>query len=172
MVSLEQEFSKDTVNKAFEAVVNASDAADLFAQLRLALANNQAGLSKLSELAYPLNLLEPQRPTDVTTNVSVTLSGVRLNRTTGRFVGTAAVTNNSSTTLATPVSVVFLPARNIRFANADGTTCGTSPVGAPFINLSGPLGPGQSTTVALEFDNPDRDPISVTAKVLAGPGAR
>jgi hypothetical protein len=158
--------------KAFEAVLNKSDSASLFAQLRLSLVNNREGLRKVSDLACPLDLLEPARPTDVSANVKVTLSGVRLNRSTGRYVGTATVMNTSAAALATPISIVFLPAKNIGLANADGTTCGTTPVGAPFINLSSSLGPGQSTAVTLEFDNPDRDQIMVTTKALAGPGAR
>lgn len=165
-------FNSQPIDKGFEAIVNASDATDLFTQLRLGLANNTEGLRKVSEIACPLDLLEPERPTDVTGDVSVVLRGVRLDRSTGRFVGTAEVTNNSGGILAGPVSLVFLAERNIRLANTDGTTCGTSPVGLPFINLSTSPGSGESTEIKLEFNNPDLEEIKMTIKVLSGPGAR
>lgn len=158
--------------KGFEAVLNSADARLLFDQLRLSLASNGSGLKQLSQMACPLNLLEAARPTDVSASVSVSLSGVRLNRTTGRFVGTATVTNNSGTSLATPVSVVFIPTANVRLAMADGTTCGSTPVGAPFINLPSALGAGQSADITVEFNNPDRLSFTATTKVLSGPGAR
>ncbi|MCI0562395.1 MAG: hypothetical protein MN733_28245, partial [Nitrososphaera sp.] len=59
--------------------------------------------------------------------------------------------------------------------NADGTTCGTSPVGREFINLpltGNALPSNASVQVTLEFENPDRVSIKATTKVLAGPGAR
>jgi len=161
--------------KAFEAVLNKADTSDLFAQLRLALQSNKEGLKELSGMACPLDLLEPARPVDVTTNVTVALGGVRLNRTTQRFVGTVTAKNNSVQGIAGPVSVVFDLSGNVRLVNADGTTCGTSPVGRGFINLpltGNALPPSGSAQANLEFENPDLEPIKATTKVLAGPGAR
>jgi hypothetical protein len=165
-------FNSQPSNKAFEAILNKSDAAALFDQLRLSLANNKDGLRKISEMACPLDLLEAARPTDVSGNVNVVLRGVRLDRSTGRFVGTALVTNNSATALASPVSLVVDLEGNVKLANADGTTCGTSPVGREFINLSNSLGPGETVEVGLQFNNPDLEEIKMTTKVLSGPGAR
>lgn len=161
--------------KAFEAVLNNTDTADLFAQLRLALQSNPVGLRRLSEMACPLDLLEPERPTDVTRSVRVALRGVRLNRSTGRFVGTATVTNISAQNFPGPVSLVFDLEGSIRVFNANGTTCGTSPQGREFINLpltGNVLPPDGSAQVNLEFENPDLQPVKATTKVLAGPGAR
>lgn len=158
--------------KGFEAVINLTDAVSLFDQLRLALANNAQGLRQLAQMACPLDLLETARPTDVSASASVALSGVRLNRATGRFVGTATVTNKSAASFAAPVSVVFIPTANVRLVNGVGTTCGTTPVGAPFIDLPGTLGAGQNAQINVEFENPDRLQFSTTTKVLAGPGAR
>lgn len=161
--------------KSFEAVVSKADSLDLFGQLRLALQSNKTGLRMLSEIACPLDLLEPERPVDVSANVDVTISGVRLNRTTGRFVGTATVTNASGQSLPGSVSLVLDPVGNVRLFNADGTTCGTNPVGRGFINLpliDNELPPGASVQVTLDFENPDREPVNTTTKVLAGPGAR
>lgn len=160
--------------KAFEAVLGKSDSIDLLAKLRLALATNKTGLRRLSELACPLALLEPTRPTDVLSQVSVTMSGVRLNRTTGRYVGSATVRNNASDLLG-PVSLVLDLSGSVILSNADGTTCGTEPVGRAFINLpltNNTLPAGASVMIGLEFENPNNEPVQATAKVLAGPGAR
>ena len=162
--------------KAFEAVLNRADTADLVAKLRVAIQGNKAGLRVLSEaITCTLDLLEPGRPVDVTTSVNVAISGVRLNRTTGRFVGTATVTNTSGQSLSGPVSVMLDLGGNVTLFNADGITCGISPVGLTFINLplSGNVLPSAgSAKVTLEFENPDAEPIKATTKVLAGPGAR
>jgi hypothetical protein len=161
--------------KAFEAVVNSADAADLFAKLRLALQGNKTGLRRLSDMACPLNLLESGRPTDVSSMVSVSFAGVRLNRTTGRYVGTATVKNTSAGSIAGPISLVLDFVGSVKLLNADGTTCGTSPQGRRFINLplsGNSLSPGNSVQVNLEYESPDLQSIKPTSKVLAGPGAR
>lgn len=162
--------------KAFEAILNKADSSDLFTQLRLALQSNKVGLRRLSEMACRLDLLEPERPMDVSANVSVAISGLRLNRTTGRFVGTGTVKNNSASSISGPISLVLdLEGVGVRLFNADGTTCGTSPVGREFINLpltGNALPSNASVQVTLEFENPDRVSIKATTKVLAGPGAR
>jgi hypothetical protein len=166
-------FNSQPSTKAFEAVLNSSDTAALFDKLRLSLANNKDGLEKLAAMACVLNTLEAGSPTDVSANVSVVLSGLRLDRSTGHFVGTATVKNNSGGTLAAPVSLVVIPQiNNMRLAKSDGTTCNTSPGGSTFINIPGALGSGQSATVKLEFVNPDKLTITPVTKVLAGPGAR
>lgn len=165
-------FNSQPSEKAFEAILNESDAAALFDQLRLSLANNKDSLRNVSEMACPIGLLETERPTDVSANITVVLKGVRLDRSTGRFVGTAEVTNSSAGALVAPVSLVVDLEGNVRLANADGITCGTSPVGREFIDLPASVGPGATTEITLEFDNPDLEEIKVTTKVLSGPGAR
>lgn len=161
--------------QVFEAVLNNADAAALFAQVRLALQDNATGLKVISEQACPTSLIDPTRPIDVSSSTSVALSGVRLNRATGQFVGSASVKNNSSTSLSGPLSVVMNLSGNVSLANANGTTCGTTPVGIPFINLplsNNTLAPGAVAQVTVEFTNPALNPITPTTKVLAGPGAR
>jgi hypothetical protein len=165
-------FNSQPSAKGFEAVLNKADTTALFNQLRLSLANNKDALRILSEMACPLELLEVARPMDVSASVKVSVTGLRLQRTTGRFLGTAKVANNSAGALAAPVSLVFVPTANVRLVNGDGTTCGTTPIGLPFINLPGALAAGQSAEINVEFENPDRLQFSATTKVLAGPGAR
>jgi hypothetical protein len=165
-------FNSQPSMKGFEAIVNENDAAALLTQLRLSLVNNAEGSRKLSEMACHLNLLQPERPTDVSADVTVALSGVRLDRGTGRFVGIVLVTNNSAATLAAPISLVMDLGGNVTLANASGTTCGTNPVGREFVDLPGALGSGQASPMVVEFHNPDLEEIKLTSKVLSGPGAR
>jgi hypothetical protein len=159
--------------KVFEAILNNVDAAALFDQLRSALLQNPGGLSAVSTMACPLGVLDPATPNDVTANVSVTLSGFRLNRATGRFVGTASL-SNSGPTAPGPVSLVVQFNGNVRLFNASGATCGTSPTGIPFINVtSGDLVTGSTSTVTLDLANPNNDPIQTSlVEVLSGPGTR
>jgi hypothetical protein len=179
-VAADQYFSFALLNtvpnsKAFEAVLNKSDTADLFAKLRVSFASNKPGMRTLADLACILDVSELGTPADVSADADVVLSGVRLNRTTGRYVGTASVTNKSGQSLTGPVSLVLDLAASVRLFNADGTTCKITPVGREFINLpltGNQLPPGATAQVTLEFDNPERLPVQATTKVLGGPGAR
>lgn len=157
---------------AFEAILDRSDAADLFDQLRASLANNKTGGRRLAEMACPLDLSEAERPTDVSSGVGVTFRGVRLDRNTGLFVGTALLSNTDSEQHASPVSLMVDLQGNVRLVNADGTTCTTSPVGREYINLASSLDAGETAEIALRFDNADREAVKLTTKVLSGPGAR
>lgn len=162
-------------DKAFEAVLNQADALSLFDKLRLALQNNKIGSQKVAEMACPLDLLGAARPTDVTASVAITISGTRLNRNTGRFVSTATVKNISAAGIVGPISLVLGLKGNVSLFNSDGHTCGISPVGQDFINLTllgGALPVNGSVQVVLEFNNPDGESIKPTTKVFAGPGAR
>jgi len=161
--------------KAFESVMNQADALAVFSKLRLALQANNNALRRISEMACRLSLLEMERPSDVSTKVNVSFAGVRLNRTTGRLVGTATVKNTSADSISGPISLVLDFQGSVDLINADGTTCGTTPRGREFINLQlsgNVLPPGGSVQVQLEYASPDQQAIKPTVKVLAGPGAR
>jgi hypothetical protein len=168
-------FNSAGSDKAFEAVLNQADALSLFDKLRLALQNNKIGSRIVAEMACPLDLIGTGRPTDVTTNVTIIISGTRLNRNTGRFVSTATVKNTSTTSILGPISLVLGFQGNVSLFNSDGHTCGITPVGQDFINLAlpgGVLPANGSVQVVLEFNSPDKESIKPTTKVLAGPGAR
>jgi hypothetical protein len=116
-----------------------------------------------------------QQPTDVTADVRVELGGVRLNRATGRFVGVATVTNVSGTSISGPISVVFTLEGKVTLFKPDGVTSETSPQGRGFINLpltANALPPAAVIRVTLEFNNPGKEPIVATTKILSGPGTR
>jgi len=161
-------------NKAFEAILNNTDAAALFDKLRAALLLNSSALLAVSTMACPLGLLDPATPSDVSSSVGVSFGGFRLNRATGRFVGTATVTNNSTSMILGPMSLVLQFQGSVQLANAAGATCGTTPVGILFVNVtSSNLNGGASASATLDLANPNNDAIQASlTKVLAGPGTR
>jgi hypothetical protein len=144
-------------NVCFEAVVSAAQSANVFTQIRTALPNNPGGLQRVTDLGCPLSIVDSAKPTDVTTQVGVVFSGLRLNRATGRFVGTVTLKNNGTAALAGPLSLAVRTPGNVALSNGAGTTCGTLPAGVPFLNV--PL-----TGNVL--------PAGATVTVLAGPGTR
>jgi hypothetical protein len=166
------------VDKAFEVILNQTDGIALFQALRTALAGNRTGLLIVYDMGCQTALREPGQPLDVTSKVSISLAGTRLNRATGRFVGTATVKNVSPDSIPGPVSLVLYlesEGNTVRLFNADGYTCSTSPEGHDFINLpltGNQFSPQASAEVTLEFINSERVPVRAETKVLAGPGGR
>jgi hypothetical protein len=162
-------------NEVFEAIVDAPTALQLFSALRAALQTLPPIVSTLTIMACPTALTDPGIPTDVTSQTHVSLSGVRLDRSTGLFVGTATITNTSSSAIAGPVSLILGLRNGIKLANATGNTCLISPVGAGFINPTlsgGALAPAAAVTVTVQYSNPNQQPIQPTVKVVAGSGSR
>jgi hypothetical protein len=121
---------------------------------------------------YTLNIAGP-----VVAPATVTRSGFRYNRATGRFVQWVTVKNGTQASFAAPLSLVLdgLSA-NATLYLASGTTASLAPLGSPYIDLNlgagGSLGPGQSVTATLEFTNPSYQGIAYTPRVVAGPGTR
>jgi hypothetical protein len=110
---------------------------------------------------------------DVSGQVTITRSGFRFNRATGRFMQTVNLTNNGGT-ISGPVSLVLdgLSA-NVGLVNQTGTTTAMVPAGSPYLDiLAGDMTAGSSVTVTLEFTNPNRETITYSTRVLAGPGSR
>jgi hypothetical protein len=156
----------------FAAILDYTTTAALFAQLRASLTSQPATLA-LSDVACSFSLFESGRPTDLTLNFTVTLSGVRLKRSSQTYVGNLSITNNSGSTPAAPLSVALALPINVEIVNPAGQTCATSPPGLGFINLTSIPAPGSSVTVPIEFNNPDLETLNILSdKVYAGPGAR
>jgi hypothetical protein len=160
--------------KVFEAILNNIDGAALFNQLRSALLLDQSGLAAVSTMACPLGLLDSTAPNDVTSSLAVSFSGFRLNRATGRFLGTVTVSNSSAATVVGPVSLVVQFQGNVQLFNASGATCGTSPTGILYIDVTpGNIATNANASATLDLANPNSDPIQTSlVKVLAGPGTR
>lgn len=158
----------------FEVVLDKTASAALFAALQSTFANRPDALSLISQKACSPGFLAAGKPTDVSSNVATTLQGVRLKRDTGTFVGNLKLTNNSGGSLTTPLSVVLVTGgHSVFLAHPDGITCAISPVGRGFINIASPPASGNTTTIPVEFLNPDKETITISKViVLSGPGAR
>jgi hypothetical protein len=160
--------------KGFEAILNPTDGAALLKAIQNALQGNPQGLAIIADFACTSGLHDTDVPADVSSSVSVTLGGLRLNRTPGRFVSTAMLENNGSTAVAAPVSLVLALPSGVFLFNANGMTCSLSPIGRSFINapLTAPLPAGGSVQINLEFQNPESVPVTPATSVFAGPGSR
>jgi hypothetical protein len=164
-----------TSNTGFEVILDQADASSLLQAIRTALDANASALQSVNALGCFSDLKEPGTPNDVSSSVRVAISGLRLNRTTGRFVGTVTVTNTSNSSIQGPISVVFTFGGQVQLNNPTGLTCGTNPVGLGYLNMpltGNSLNAAASTSAALDLDNPNLEPVTATTKVLAGSGAR
>lgn len=110
---------------------------------------------------------------DVSSSIGITYGGVTLNPTTRRYVQTVTLRNNSSASIAGPISLVLdnLSA-DVTLFNASGNTDLMLPAGSPYVNASTNLAAGQSVAIQLQFTNPGNVAFSYDARVLAGPGSR
>ncbi len=160
----------------FEALLDKPGSDALLAALHNVLGRNTKARSILTGFGCAAPLREPGAPSDVTANVEVAFSGLRLNRTTGRFVGTATLKNVSHAPIAGPISLVLDLDGGVQVTNASGFTCGAGPVaGSSYINIHLPensLPSGGTAQVNLDLNNPESHPIRRTHRVLAGAGGR
>jgi hypothetical protein len=113
---------------------------------------------------------------DVTARFSFKLGAISFNRRAGRFVQTVTLTNISAFAIDGPISLVLDDlSPGVSLVKPFGVTKRTGQLGSPYLHVvpaGGSLGPGQSVTVVLEFDNPNLLSIHYKPRVLAGPGER
>jgi hypothetical protein len=111
---------------------------------------------------------------DLSGSVTVTRGGYRWNSTTGRFVQTVSLTNNSSASVAGPVSLVLDSlSANAGLYGAAGSTACAPPLGSPYVAATaGALAPGATVSTTLQFTDPAKTAISYHTRVLAGAGTR
>lgn len=101
---------------------------------------------------------------DVTASVKVVQSGLSVNRATGKYTGTVAMTNVSADVLYGPLNFRLDGlAAGVTLDNASGIQGG-----APYIALPGALAPGATVTVATIFSNPAKSSFTYTAKLFSG----
>lgn len=112
--------------------------------------------------------------TDLTAQVTSFRSGVIFNPFTRRFVQLVVLRNNSSTPLPGPVALALDNLREgVTVVGADGVTGCAEPAGSPYVNVNvgrnGVFGPGEVTSVLLQFTNATPTvPITYQVRVLAG----
>jgi hypothetical protein len=103
-------------------------------------------------------------PINLTPDVKFTQYGLVLNRTTGKYVGSITVTNNSGTTLSRPMQLMVNGLANgVTLDNATGTA-----TAVPYITLPSPLPPGGSVSIPLTFTNPARAVIGYVPQLVKG----
>ena len=126
----------------------------------------QAGPYRASDhdpVVVSLNLKAPV--TDVTSGVSVTKSGLTMNRLTSKFTGTVTFTNTSGATIDGPLHFMLegLPA-GVTLDNRSGEQGGVAYITVPNASLA----PGAKITVTTTFTNPSKTSIVYTAKLVSG----
>jgi hypothetical protein len=110
---------------------------------------------------------------DVTSSLSVTRGPLHSNQSTGRFVQTLTLTNNSTTVITGPISVVFdnLTTGASVFGIRGATLC-DAPQGSPYVNLSTrTLNPGTPVSYTAQFMNASGS-TKYQVRVIAGSGNR
>ncbi len=123
-----------------------------------ALANNMA-------IQFTAPAVTPA--TDVTSQMRVTTSAFTLNRTTQLYVGTVTVTNTSTASVDSPLTVVLT---NMTAGVTAVNASGLQPGQGYFYTVAGtgPLAPGQAASFAVQFKNPSNARISFVPKVYSG----
>jgi hypothetical protein len=118
--------------------------------------------------AYVLKL-GPVCATDISSSVSVTRSGYSYNPLSRRYAQTVTLKNNSGSPIAGPISLALdgLTA-NATLFNPAGTTACAVPLGSPYVTVAGPLAPGSSASVVLQFTDPMKTGFNYSTRVLAG----
>jgi hypothetical protein len=103
---------------------------------------------------------------DLSDKVSVTKSGLVLNRATSTFDGTLTISNISATVLAAPLSITIKDITGPGVAVFNKTS--SDPDGNPMLQANlknGVLAPGEKILVPLKFINPQRVSFDYTVRV-------
>lgn len=165
-----------TPTKGYDALLSLSDSQLLIQALRNGLVNNRLGLVAINQFACESGSTgSTGAVTEVTASVTVTFTGIRLNRATGRYIANVSVRNNTASAMTGPISVILGFTGNVKVYNSSGAVCKLTPEGSDFVFL--PLTNDQLAAAAtvqfqLEFLNPNDEPIRPTVKVHRGAGSR
>jgi serine/threonine-protein kinase len=106
---------------------------------------------------------------NITAQFTVTAGTAVLNRGTGRYTQTVAV-SNSGAALSAAAFVLDNLAAGYAVYQPTGVTVATTPAGSPFKEI-GPAGAGATVTFTLEFTRTGTPALTYTARIL-GAGAR
>jgi hypothetical protein len=103
-------------------------------------------------------------PIELSDSVKFTQQGATLNRSTGKYVGSVTVTNNTASTIVGPLQLrLDQLTSGVTLDNASGTTGGE-----PYVTLTSGLAPGGSLSVQLTFSNPARAVIGYKPNLFKG----
>jgi hypothetical protein len=108
----------------------------------------------------------PLAPANLTSQVTISRSGFRLDRKSGFFVQDLTITNTSAATLPASLYLVFSGLTpGVTLVNKSGLSEALSPVGSSYLTIPLPgeglsLPPGGSAQFTLQFLNSDRNTIN------------
>lgn len=100
---------------------------------------------------------------DVTSQLSVSISGLRYNRAAQTYSGTLRLSSASYATSQPLLVQLNGLTAGVTLVNASGQHAG-----APYITVTGGISAGGSVSVPLTFRNPGNQPINYTVQVFAG----
>lgn len=134
-------------------------------QQRLQWSNNSAVLK--NNLAIQFTPPSTAGPLDVSTSFNVTSSAFTLNRATGRYTGTVTITNRTVNPIDRPLTLLLT---GLTAGVTAPTATGLLPGQGPYFAVpgTGPIGAGQSATVAVQFVNPANARITFVPQVYSG----
>jgi predicted extracellular nuclease len=120
---------------------------------------------RISDHDMPVAYFTIPLATEVSSQVSVTGSGLLFNRIAGTYNGTMTITNTSQQTIAAPVQALFqINTAGVSLAYATGISNGRQ-----FITASGSaLAPGQAVSFQVRFINPSNAVIDDSVKTYTG----
>jgi hypothetical protein len=114
----------------------------------------------------------PVCATNVTADVSISASGFRLNRTTGKFEQTVTVRGVAQVITGPLVLALDGLSPTATVVGAPGVTGCAAPAGSPFVVLNvgadGRLNIGEASKARIAFDNPTRARITYVPRILSG----
>lgn len=129
-----------------------------------------ARINDLVSNAVEVSWTAPACASNVSSQVTVTRSGYRLNRGTTTYAQTVTLTNNGAPLAGAAFALDGLN-NGVTLQNAAGTTSCAAPAGSPFVVVP-TLASGQTVTMVLQFSNPSQTAIAYQARVLSGAEAR
>ncbi len=162
---LNVEAAGSAADKGASATVGIRAAGGNANQQRLQWSSNAAVLK--NNLAVQFSPRPLAGPLDVTDSFIVTSTAFTLDRTTGRYTGTIRIINRPNSNVERPLTLLLsnLP-QGVSAPTANGVLPGQGPYFA--VGGTGPLSPGQPTTLDVQFVNPLNLRITFTSQVFSG----
>jgi MBG domain (YGX type) len=106
---------------------------------------------------------------DVDNSITVTRSGLSYNVLTKRYTQTLTLRNAGSAAIGSPIYLVLDSlGSNAALANGTGSTGCATPLGSPYVAVSGALAACASANASLQFTNPTNAAITYTTRILSG----
>jgi hypothetical protein len=110
---------------------------------------------------------------ELTSSTPAKLSGYRLNRRGGVFVQTVQISNTTQQSFDGPVHLVLQNlSPGITLVNSAGSSSCSGLSGSPYVELGvgndNLFAPGEKITFVLQFDNPQKKPISFKPRLYSG----